>query len=180
MKIEISEMKAWHVGSILRRMRVDHEAALRAMDVDMHSELWAKFQCSYYRRSAFIDGYLAAVWGVEGTSLSSEGLVWLVLSQYALKFPVAVLRHAKAEIRHLARTKTRLVTTLVPDDDAAHRLVIFLGFQPADGFGGKPATTRSSRNNLLRYLKNNPDLMVAAGTARQVAVCWDRVWHEDR
>lgn len=174
MKIEISEAKAWHVGAILRRMRVDHEAAMRQMNVNLHHELRAKFLCSYYRRAGFIDGELAAVWGVEGTSLSAEGLPWLVLSQYAVKFPVAVLRYARKEIAYLARTKVRLVTTVVPSDEAAQRLVAFLGFEAPDGFGDGPAFSRSSRNDLLDHLRSNPDLLVSAGSAQQIGVIWRR------
>lgn len=178
MNLQIIDAKPHHCGQIARSIRVDHHAALLKVNVPIHHELRAAFDRSYYRRAAFFDGHLAAVWGAEGSILASRSLVWLALAQYAVKFPIAVLRQAKREIDYLARTKSELVTTVIPDDEAAQRLVAFLGFESPDGFGGGPARTRSSRGNLVRYLKSNPSLiMVTAGSARQVGVIWRRSWH---
>jgi hypothetical protein len=174
MKLVITDAKRFHCGQMARSMRVEHHAALLKMGVSIHRELRRVFDLSYYSRAAFVDGHLAGLWGLEGSMLSSSAKVWLVLSQYALRFPVTVLRQAKTEIAYMAATKTDLITTMIPDDEPAHRLVAFLGFESPDGFGGGRPRSRSGRNNLLRYLKNNPELMVSAGTASQIGVIYRR------
>lgn len=172
MKIEIVNAKRYHCGHMARLMRVEHHAALLRMQVPIHREIRRTFDLSFYRRSAFLDGDLAAMWGLEGSMLSSAARVWLVLSQHVLKHPTLILRHAAREIERMAATRSELVTTVIPDDDAAHRLVAFLGFESPDGFGGGRARNRSGRNNLIRYFRNNPDLMVHAGPMPQIGVVY--------
>lgn len=174
MKLVITDAKRFHCGQMARQMRVDHHASLLKMGVSIHQELRSTFDLSYYSRAAFADGHLAAIWGMEGSIMSSSAKVWLVLSQYAMRFPITILRQAKAELVFMTATKTELVTTLIPDDEAAHRLAVHLGFESPDGFSFGPAQTRMMRGELLDHLWNNPDLMVDAGTARQVAVVWRR------
>lgn len=176
MKVELTAGRLHHCGQLARTMRVDHHAALIRMGVPIHRELRDIFGRSYYRRAAFVDGHLAALWGVEGTRLTSWGRLWLVLSQYAMTFPITVARHAKREIAQIAMVKPTLVTTVIADDAPAQRLVVFLGFEAPDGFGGGPAKTRSARGNLARYLYRNGDLMVRAGNAQQVEVIFRRDW----
>lgn len=170
MNIEIADAKRFHCGQMARLMRADHHAALLKMGVPVHQELRRTFDLSYYRRSAFVDGYLFAMWGMEGSIFASMAKVWLVLSQYAAGFPVTILRHAKQEIADMALTKSTLITTLIPDDEPAHRLVAFLGFEAPDGFGGGPPRGRSSRNNLLRYMRNNPEMLIPSGMMPQIGV----------
>lgn len=179
MKLDIVPARRHHLGKIARSMRVEHAASLMRMQVPIHGDLCTYYERSYYARSAFLDGHLCAVWGAEGSPISSTCSLWLVLSQYALRFPVTILRQAKKEIEYLARTKTMLVTTVIPDDAAAQRLVAFLGFEAPDGFGGGPARTRSARGNLIRYLMRNPDLMIPAGSAQQIGVIWRREYHSE-
>lgn len=176
MKLVITDAKRFHCGQIARTMRVDHEASLRVMGVSIHRELRRVFGLSYYRRCAHLDGHLVALWGMEGSMMSSSGKVWLVLSQYALRFPKLILGHARLEIENMALGKSELFTTVIPDDEPAQRLVAHLGFESPDGFGEGPARTVRARGRLVRHLNGNPDLMVEAGTARQVAV----VWRKDR
>ena len=178
MKIDIVDGERFHCGQIARTLRAEHHLLLLRKNVNVHRELRKKFDASYYRRSAFIDGYLAAVWGVEGSPLSFTGQLWLALSQYALRYPLAVLRQAKVEIEHVSRLQREIVTTVQPEDEAAHRLVVWLGFETADGFGGGPAHTRSRRNNLLRYMSNNPELVHDYGGGGQIGVIWRKEWNE--
>ena len=180
MIVEIKDGERWHCGQIARTLRAEHHLLLLRKNVNVHRELRRKFDRSYYRRSAFIDGYLAAVWGVEGSPLSFHGQLWLALSQYALRYPMAVLRQAKLEVEHISNLQRELVTTVQPEDEAAHRLVVWLGFETPDGFGGGPAQTRQRRNNLLRYMKGNPELVHDYGGTGQIGVIWRKEWSEAR
>ncbi len=174
MKIDIVPAKLHHCGILARFLRVEHAALLMRTNVPIHRELRDTFERSYYRRSAFVDGHLAGMWGCEGSLISSQGMVWLAMSQYAVKFPMTALRLAKREIDHLAKTKTELLTTLLPDDEPAHRLALFLGFEALDSFGGGRARCRRTRSTLMRHLRTNPDFLVNAGTAKQIGVVWHR------
>lgn len=170
--LAIVEGKRRFCGPMARYMRIEHHAALLKMKVEVHREIRRVFDSSFYRRAAFVDGHLAAMWGVTGSAASAHGMLWLVLGQHAVKHPAMIFRQAKRELEHLASTKRLLATTLIPDDEASARFVIALGFESPDGFGGGRARSRSGRGNLLRYVRNNHELMVDAGSARQVAMIW--------
>lgn len=172
MRLEITEAQVRHCGQISRTMRVDHHRLLLAMGVPIHRELRAMFEGSYYRRAAHLNGTLAAIWGVESTPVSSDGRVWLVLAQHAIKHPMTIIRQARQELTHLAGTKSCLTTTVIADDEPAIRLAVMLGFGVDKDAEGLPATGKQSRGRLMRYLKGNPDLLVPAGSAQQIAVVW--------
>lgn len=174
MKLDIIDAKIFHCGAIIRAMRVDHQRALMAMGVPIHRELRRMFDGSYYRRAAFIDGALAAVWGVESTPICSDGLVWLVLAQHAMKHPFTIMRQARKELAALAGSKVQLSTTVIADDEAAIRLAVALGFEVANDMRGAKAETKVGRGRLMRYLQGNPDLLVPAGTAKQIGIVWRR------
>lgn len=170
MKLQIVDGKRRFCGQIARTMRVEHHAALLKRGVSIHRELRRVFDLSYYSRAAFVDGHLAALWGMEGSIMSSSARVWLILSQYAVRFPIAIMRQARAELAYVAGTKTEVLTTLIPEDAAAHRLVAHLGFESPDGFGFGPPHGRRARGEFLHHLQSTPGIM----HEHQVAVIWRR------
>lgn len=171
MRLEIVPGKRRYCGPLARYLRVEHDAALRRMNVPIHRELRLMFDGSYYTRAAFVDGHLSAMWGLYGSLLDSEGLVWLVLAQHAVRYPKTILRVARAEIEKMAEGKSLLFTTVVADDIPSQRLAAYLGFQPKDG-GMPRATDRDMRRDMVRYFQNNPDLMVEAGASQQIGVIY--------
>lgn len=172
MNLEITEARVRHCGQISRTMRVDHHRLLLSMGVPIHRELRSMFEGSYYRRAAHLDGTLAAIWGVESTPVSSDGRVWLVLAQHAIKYPLTIIRQARKELTHLAGTKSCLTTTVIANDEPGIRLAVMLGFQVDNDLEGLRAHDRKGRGRLMRYLKGNPDLLVPAGSAQQIAIVW--------
>lgn len=171
MKLDITEGRRRHCGQICRLMRADHEMALRRMQVPIHRELRAMFDGSHYTRAAFIDGNLSALWGVNGTMLESQGLVWMVLAQHALRYPATIARVARGEMERMVLGKDYLFTTVIADDIPSQRFAAFLGFQPKDG-GLPRAEGAAARRGMVTYLQNNPDLMVQAGMSQQIGIVY--------
>lgn len=171
MNLTVTEGKLRHCGQICRLMRADHEMVLRRMNVPIHRELRAMFAGSYYTRAAFVDGHLSALWGLLGSMLDPEGLVWMVLAQHAMRYPATVARVAREEIARMAEGKEFLFTTVAAEDEVAQRFAAFLGFQPKDG-GMEPVADRRGRRAMLRYFRDNPDLMVQAGASQQIGVIY--------
>jgi len=173
-RLEIIDARPYHCGQIARMMRVEHHAALLRMNVPIHKEFRRMFDGSYYRKAALVDGKLAAVWGVESTPINSDGIVWLALAQHAVKHTSMILRQAKRELEALAQTKRHLTTTLIPGDETAMRFAVALGFRAADDSAeGARAESRDGKRRLMRYLSSNPDLLVPAGSARQISIVWE-------
>lgn len=134
MKVEIVDAKRRHCGPMARMMRVDHEAALRRRGVHLHRAIKEKFVESYYCRTAFVDGHIAGMWGLCGSSLASDGMVWLVVAQHIIKHRRKIVEVARAELALMARGKVSLGTTVIPEDETARRFAAFLGFVPAPSY----------------------------------------------
>ena len=67
-------------------------------------------------------------------------------------------------------SRRELATVLVPEDRAALRLAIYLGFHVRDQGLGSPARSRAERHALQFYLESAKDLRIAMGTGGAIAV----------
>lgn len=128
MKIEIVEARPFHCGQIARSVRPSQSLGARARGVDVHREIHARFSASAYRRACLLDGRLAALGGVMGTALESDGLIWLAIAEWATKRPRALLEAARAALDDLDRTKHRLGTLILIEDAPSFRFALRLGF----------------------------------------------------
>ncbi len=133
MRIEIIEAKRRHCGPMARMMRVEHDAALRRRGVHLHRAIKEKYDESHYCRTAFVDGHIAGMWGLVGSPLASDGMVWLVVAQHVIKHRRKIVEVARAELAKMAEHKMLLSTTVIPEDGPACRVAVFMGFRPVHG-----------------------------------------------
>lgn len=157
------EMKAFHCGAIVKRLRFEHRVALARVGRDAHKELRSTFDESCIRRAWFIDGELAAVGGVTGSAASAMGYAWLALSEKATHYPVAILKEVQRQLAAIMVTKRELALTIIGGDEAAKRLAVFLGFHVEDEGPGAPAFTRMGRRSLARHIDTLPDRRIPIG-----------------
>lgn len=119
-----------HCGKMLRRLRRDQCSAMAKLGIkDGHHKLRDMFDASGYARAWTIDGRLAGLGGVHGPELSTEGFIWLALSEEAMAHPVAVVRAAQRQISDIMTTKRKLTTTVYLADEKAFHFARFLGFR---------------------------------------------------
>jgi hypothetical protein len=114
-------------------MRTACAVALGEMGFNPREGLRRALIASSYCRTALIDGKPAAMWGVIGGLMAHSANVWLVLSDEAVRIPRAVLREAKAELGHIMQDYVVVSATVLPDDAAAIRFALHLGFGGDDG-----------------------------------------------
>ncbi len=128
-KFEVTEAKIWHCGSIVRRLRDEHFHALSGLGINSHQEIRDKFDASMFVRALFIDDHLVGLGGVTGTAISTDGFIWLALTEEASQYPVAIAREAKRQIDEIMKIKRTLYTSLIPSDKTALRFALRLGFE---------------------------------------------------
>lgn len=160
---EIVEAKPWHCGQMLRILRAEHRNALAKIGSNPHAELRRQFAESSFRKAWLIDGKLAALGGVNGMMLSGWGFIWLVLSEQARRYPIAIVKEARRQLDEIMIAKRELSTTILPDDAAARRLAIYLGFHVADEGPGAPAYCRRARRELFDVIDTTPDARIPLG-----------------
>ncbi len=131
-RFAILEAQPYHCGQIVRKLREEHQEAITWLGINSHREIRDKFDASTFRRAWTIDGRLAGLGGVVGTAISSEGFVWLALTNEASRHPYAVAREAIRQIDEIMVTKRTLHTCLIPEDKTALRFASKLGFEIID------------------------------------------------
>lgn len=136
---EIVEAKRHHLGTMSRRLRGAQKTALINLGVNVHRDMLTAFENSGFRKAWLIDGKLAGLGGVIGSSLASSGFIWLCLTEEAAKFPIAMIKEARRQLGLISEIHRELKTTLAQGDDVAARFARHVGFVPAadrvpDGF----------------------------------------------
>ena len=169
-RFQIIPAKLYHCGAMARRARAEHRAAVNALGLDLHRELAARFAETIEPKAWLIDGKLAALGGVMGTGLCPGGYVWLAITDEVFKHRVAFIREAKRQLTLVMESRRELATVLVPTDQAALRLAIYLGFHVRDQGLGSAAHNRSERKALKLYLESAKELRIAMGTGGAIPV----------
>lgn len=145
--IEEIEARPWHVGQLARTLRSQHREVLDHMQVPTHRELRDTFEVSCFRRSWLMDGRLVAMAGVTGPIASSDGGVWMVVTDEMTAHPFAVGRRAIKYLAEVMRTKRHLSTGIFLDDGPSVQFAYFLGFMvdSREPVNGMPAMQMSYR-----------------------------------
>lgn len=133
MEFRLAEAKLHHCGQMARRLRSPQAQAMASIGLRSHAELRQRFTESAFKRSWLIDGKLAAIGGVTGSWISSEGLVWLALSEDCARHPRQTALTARAQLAEMLETRSQVFTLMFPSDPVSMRWVKFLGFEAAAG-----------------------------------------------
>lgn len=147
MKVEFGEAKPWHCGQLTRTLRPAQSGAFAAIGVSSHRELRARFMESSVKRAWFIDGELAALFGITGPQISTTGIVWLALSEKATRLPKITAIYARRELARMMEARHEVFTLMFPSDAVSMRWVEFLGFEPV-GAPNQDGTLLMVRRNL--------------------------------
>lgn len=164
--IEIIPASIRHVRPMSRKMRAAACMTLQGFGYAPRGALHRAFVASLYRRTAMIDGAPVAMWGIVGTLTDDEVLVWLVMSDEIANIPLSIVRAARAELAKIMERYEELATTVLPDDEAAIRFALHLGFHDRHDDEGPPL----SRHELRREVMTNPKYRVPIGDSYVIAL----------
>lgn len=170
MHVEVMEAKLWHCGEMARKLRTEHSDALRTIGVSCHHELRRQFDASVFRKAMFINGRLVALGGVNGMKISVWGFVWFVLTEDARQHPIAVTKMVIQQIKEVMGIYREISTTIIPTDESAKRLAIFLGFHVSDDGEGRPAKDRASRRRLAKFIDETSDYRITVGSGTSIVM----------
>lgn len=155
-EFRIVEGRPYHCGQMSRILRLDQQKAIALIGMNTHHEMRDKFDQSVFRKAWLINNRLAAVGGITGSILSAYGLVWLALSNEAMKYPLAVVKESRRQLNQAMITRHMLVTNILDGDEAAKRFAVFLGFVPYDECESLPASSIHGRRDMKRKIDESP------------------------
>jgi len=125
---EILPLKVYHLGQMSRLLRHEHAKMILNMNYNVHRSLLQYYNLSLFSRAWKVNGKLAGVGGVTGSLLSTEGYIWLALSEEILKNPIIIVKEAVMQLREILKVKKRLIAFVLTADKVAQRFAEFLGF----------------------------------------------------
>lgn len=92
--------------------------------------LWKSYKGSILRKTALIDGKVAACWGVGGAILGSVGQPWLLTSPEVKKVsPLKFVRIYQIEVLDMLRVFPKLANYCASEYTSAIRLLDIVGFK---------------------------------------------------
>ena len=131
---EIKESEFWHISQLCGTLRYDDLAEITCFGMRPFATIKACYKTSHLRRSVFVEGQLAAMWGLAGVILSGRGEPWLLTSKAIEKIPVSFVREGREEINEMLTMCHRLEGITTEAYPRAHRFLRALGFTLSDPF----------------------------------------------
>lgn len=160
---EVVEARRHMCGKLARQLRLEHQTAAMRVGVDVHRGLREVYDRSFYRRAWRIDGTLAALGGATGTLMSPSAFVWLALTEQATRHRFELVREARRQMAHIMRARVQIETTVICGDEAAKRLLVFLGWHVTDSGEGAAAETRYGRRRLTDFIDHEESIRIPLG-----------------
>lgn len=123
-----------HIKPLSISLRPAACATLRAFGADPRRALHQVLRQSSYSRTAILDGLPVAMWGAAGAMLSDSLTVWAALGNDAVRFPLAIVRRARAELEKIGEHGTELRAMVATEDERAILFARTIGFAQSDEF----------------------------------------------
>src|SRR3569832_1302247 len=102
--VEIVPSEASHVALLATSMREDDAREITVLGLVPRKILWRSFRQSILRKTAFVDGEIAAMWGLHGSLLGQTGQPYLLTSKAVLKIrPHAFSRNYRRELAEMRK-----------------------------------------------------------------------------
>jgi hypothetical protein len=135
----IREAEIADVYRLARNLRDGDRLECASYGVTPIVGLRKSFKNAVLRRTALINGEIAAMWGIGviGSALSDTGYPWLMTAPAIERLPVSFLREAQREVGRMRRIHRRLTGHVAARYGMACRFLEVLGFalSPPEPFG---------------------------------------------
>jgi hypothetical protein len=124
----IVESTPEHVRLLRGRLRQGDMAELLCMGISAPKALWRSYKESVVRKSVYVDGQLAAMWGCSGSVLGGVGCPWLLTAPEIELIPIAFVKEARAEAQSMLALFPLLENYVVANYVKACRFLEVVGF----------------------------------------------------
>lgn len=128
---EVVPASVLHVKPLCTNLRPVACSTLRAFGLDARESLRRAFASSNECWTVLWKDKPEAMWGVQGALLSDHVQVWVALSETAVRFPLAIVRKARAEMQRLSEQRI-LYATVFHGDERARLFARSIGFAPVE------------------------------------------------
>ena len=127
-EIQIVPAEYKHLLALAPVMRTADRCEVMAAGMTPLKALFRSWRPSMIANAGFVDGEIAAVWGMIGSPLGRVGNPWLLTSAAVEKVPRAFLEIGREEVRRMLSLCPMLVGLVDPSYWKAVRFLAFLGY----------------------------------------------------
>lgn len=127
--IEILDATPVHVRMLSQKLKTEEISSADALGMTPHAGLWQAYRKSLKKKTAFIDGEIAAMWGVAGVYLGTVGKPWLVLSPAVDEYPFRMIFCYRKELTDMLKLFPKLEEWVDVRNEKSVRLLEIMGFE---------------------------------------------------
>lgn len=121
-----------HIAALAARMRIGDSHELHALGMTAQEGARISLRESLYARTVFVDGEMAAMFGLGGSFISRDGQPWLLTTPAIERVPFAFARVGRQLVAEMLTHKPFLWNYVTAEYHAAVRLLEILGFTVDD------------------------------------------------
>lgn len=127
--ITIVDTAPYHLREMAQTMQADSANTAKKMGLTPLKALWSSYRQSLICKSAFIDGKLAAIWGISGSMFGEIGKPWLVLTPETQQHPMRVAFRYKKEINKMLNMFPILEEWVPETNEKSIKMLELMGFK---------------------------------------------------
>lgn len=116
------------VYRLAANLRENDRIEVAGFGLDPRAAIRASYRHAILRRTAFVDGEIAAMWGLGGNMLSDEGAPWLMTAPVCERVPVTFVKVGRYHLAEMLRHRRRLSNLVAASYHQAIRFLEVLGF----------------------------------------------------
>lgn len=128
-EIIIVDTKPEHLREMAGKMHANISSTVLRLGVSPKKALWKSFKTSLICRTAFINGEIAAIWGLGGEMMGDVGLPWLILAPAADDYPMRVAFAYRRELEKMQRMFPLLIDLVDETNEKAVRMLELMNFK---------------------------------------------------
>jgi|SRR5215471_10905680 len=136
----IREAEFADIGRLCGTLRYDDLMEITCFGARPFVVIRKCYKQSHYKRTALVEGRIAAMWGLGGVMLGSKGEPWLLTAPAIERAPISFVREARVEVARLCSMSRHLEGFCAASYSRAHRLLRILGFTVSEPFVHKGAS----------------------------------------
>lgn len=133
-RYEIVPSEAKHVAMLDAGMRAGDRLEITCLGIGVRKALYRSYRDSVMRKTAFIDGEIAAMWGCGGNMLGGHGNPWLLTASPVERIPLSFAKVAKREAFEMIEMFPKLSGYVLASYEQACGLLELIGFTLSEPF----------------------------------------------
>ena len=133
MQVEIVPTLPEHIAELRHALRDADLAELAAFGISPNKSLWFGYKNSLIKRTALVDGKVAAIWGCGGAPLAGKGTPWLLTSNVCeLVSSITFAKIYKKEVQMMLKIFPKLENIVDSNYCKSIRMLKIIGFNIGD------------------------------------------------